>query len=167
MSAANAIMPANAITLEAATALIWLEADLLDRRDYQEWLALWADEAYYVIPLDHAATDYANTLNVAYDDANMRRMRVARLSGKQSMSVNAVARTLRTVSRFRIIGSDTERCRLRCAQILVEHRADGDRLYSADLDYTLVATNVGLRIKEKVIRLINAGDALHGIGYLL
>lgn len=157
----------DTITLAAARDLVWLEADLLDHHEYATWLALWADDAHYVIPVDPAATDFANTLNVAYDDADMRRMRVARLSGTQSMSVNAGARTLRTVSRFRMLAADTEHCQLRCAQILIEHRSGGERTYAADLDYTLLRTDAGLRIQQKVVRLLRGGDALAGIGYLM
>jgi len=32
--------------------------------------------------------------------------------------------------------------------------------------YRLVATAAGVRLQEKVVRLINSDGALHGIGYL-
>lgn len=156
----------STITLNEAAELAWLEADLLDQHDYQPWLNLWHPEGLYVIPVEFDATDFANTLNVAYDNADMRRMRVARLSGRQSMSVNAGARTMRTVSRFRLLETADDRCVLRGAQILIEHREAGERIFPATVEYTIVRSGGELKLMQKVVRMLRGGDALTGISYL-
>ena len=83
-----------------AVQFIWREADILDRKDYRAWLELWSPEGFYVVPIDPLATDFAATLNYAYDDHHMRALRVQRLSSGYSPSVTDAARTVRTVSRF-------------------------------------------------------------------
>lgn len=88
------------IAFDEAIAFVWREADLLDRGDYDEWLDLWADDGLYIIPIEKDVDDYATVLNYIYDDAKMRRMRVARLTSSQSMSAATAAETVRTVSRF-------------------------------------------------------------------
>jgi len=156
----------STITLNEAVELAWLEADLLDAHDYPAWLELWDPQGLYIIPVEFDASDFANTLNVAYDDADMRRMRVARLSGRQSMSVNAGARTMRTVSRFRLLESGDNRCVLRGAQILIEHREAGERIFPATVEYTIVRDGDALKLMQKVVRMLRGGDALTGISYL-
>lgn len=156
------------VSLEEAITLVWLEADSLDHRDYSTWLTLWADEGKYVIPIDPEATDYADRLNYAYDDAAMRRMRVARLTSGESMSARDAATTVRSISRFRVLPDAADGTfRLRCAQHLVEYKRDVHRSYVANVTFTLQQTENGPRILEKVVRLINSTGALAGMSFLL
>ena len=165
MDAANpTTMP---ITLQQATEFIWLEADLLDSATYDEWLALWTADAKYVVPIDPAATNFEDTLNYAYDDHSMRQKRVDRLVSGQSVSASPVARTIRVLSRFRLLRSDENGCDVRCAQLITEFRRGRERMYTADVEYRLVRADDGLRIDQKIIRLINSTESLMGIGYIL
>lgn len=153
------------ITLEAAAAFAWLEADLLDRHDYLPWLGLWAPGGRYVVPIGRdAGDDHAARLNIAYDDAAMREARVKRLLSGFSMSAAPPARTVRTVSRF--VRLEGEGFAMRAAQQVVEYKHQRTRVLAANVTYRLVTAEGGLRLREKVIRLINSDDALHGIGYL-
>lgn len=157
-----------AIELAEATAFVWREGELLDRHDYKPWLALWTASGRYIVPTDTGENvDYASTLNVAYDDAAMREARVKRLESGQSISASPSARTVRTISRV-VVGSQAEgRVQVRTAQHLVEHKYGRVRLLAADVTYLLTREAGELRLHEKVVRLVNADDALHGIGYLL
>ena len=159
--------PSDAISLDQAVRFIWAEADMLDQHQYQDWLALWTPDGKYVIPGAAEGDDFENSLNYAYDDGAMRKLRVARLIGGMSISAASAARTLRTVSRFRLIKSDAGACEVRCAQILVEYRREQQRNYAANLSYRLRVAGEGLLLERKVIRLINSADALAGIGYLM
>lgn len=160
------LMPST-IKLEEAMEFVWLEADLLDSGSYPEWLALWTPTARYVVPIDPAATDFESTLNYAYDDHAMRQKRAERLVSGQSVSASPVARTVRLLSRFRMLSTSGAGCTLRCAQLLTEYRRGRERMYAADITYDLVRAEAGLLIQQKVIRLINATEALGGIGYIL
>ncbi|PTQ13249.1 hypothetical protein CLG96_03785 [Sphingomonas oleivorans] len=156
-----------AIDLHEAIAFIWREAEMLDRCAYAPWLALWSAAGRYVIPIDRGTTDYAGTLNVAYDDQAMREARVKRLKSGFSMSSAPPARTVRTVSRFVETAAEAGAIELDAAMLLVEYKYETTRLLAADLNYRIVRANGGLALDRKVIRLINSDDALHGIGYLL
>lgn len=154
-------------TLTQASEFIALEADLLDQCDYAAWLALWRPEGRYVIPVEPDETNYEDTLNYAYDDAAMRDMRVRRLTSGKSMSAAHAARTLRNVSRFRLLGRDANGdLRVRNAQHLVEYKFDRHRTYAANVEWVLRPKSDGFHIVEKVVRLLNGGDALAGITFL-
>jgi 3-phenylpropionate/cinnamic acid dioxygenase small subunit len=156
------------IELQDAVEFIWLEADLLDRQDYSEWLALWSATGHYVIPIDRDSEDYAAQLNIVFDDHAMRAARVQRLTSGLSMSASPSARTVRTASRFRRQGDVNGAAVIRCAQHLVEYKYDRTRLLAADVTYHLTRTHGGaLALERKVVRLVNSDDALFGIGYLL
>lgn len=155
------------ITLDEAIVFIWHEADLLDHAEYAEWLALWTADARYVVPIEPGCQDFENALNWAYDDHALRLKRVERLTSGQSVSASPVARTIRSLSRFRMLDTAPERCTLRCAQIITEYRRGRELTYTANVSFELARDGAGLKIKRKIVRLINSPDALNGIGYIL
>jgi 3-phenylpropionate/cinnamic acid dioxygenase small subunit len=161
------VAPQSDIALQTAIEFIWTEADLLDSQDYTAWLSLWTERGHYVIPIEHDAVDHAAHLNIVYDDRAMRAARVTRLKSGLSMSASPSARTVRTVSRFRLLKSGDGAATIRCAQHLVEYKYDRTRTLAADVTYRLVRAGDGLALDEKVVRLVNSDEALFGIGYLL
>lgn len=165
----NVMIPpvGHTIALGDAVEAIWLEADLLDRCDYEAWLAMWTEAGTYVVPTDISVTsDYGAHLNHAFDDGAMRRMRVDRLVGGHAISSTPAARTVRTMSRFRMEEAGPTQCVVRCAMHLFEYKFERQRLYAADVTYRLVLADGVLKLDEKVVRLVNAADALGSLSYL-
>ena len=97
----------------------------------------------------------------------MRARRVKRLYSGESISTTPRARTLRTLSRFRLLEASKNEVVVRGAQSLWEHRKGHSRHYAADITWHLVPLASGWRIQQKVIRLVNSDDVLHSIGYIL
>jgi 3-phenylpropionate/cinnamic acid dioxygenase small subunit len=157
----------NGITFDEAIAFIWAEADVLDRRAYSTWLDLWADDGLYIIPIESDVDDYATVLNYIYDDARMRRMRVARLTSSNSMAATTVAETVRTVSRFVKTGSENTGIEIRAAQHLAEYKRAKHRLVPATLDIELRRHNGKIKMVRKVVTLASRADGIQGIAYLL
>ena len=153
--------------LAHAAEFISLEAGVLDQYDYQAWLALWVEEGTYVVPVEPDAQNFEDTLNYAYDNAAMRDMRVRRLTSGESMSASHAARTLRNVSRFRVLGREANGdLRVRNAQTLIEYKFDRHRTFAANVEWVLRPDGDSFRIVQKVVRLINGGDSLTGLTFL-
>ena len=157
----------NLQLLNQASAFIWQEADMLDHGEFESWLALWTQNATYIIPIDPLETDFENTLNYAYDDHHMRQLRVTRLTSGESISTTPRARTVRTLSRFRLLADDGATVTVRCAQNLRECRKDVLKHYTADITFELLRDGDSFKIQRKLIHLINSTDTLAGIGYIL
>ncbi|MBM9400058.1 hypothetical protein JUN65_00405 [Gluconacetobacter azotocaptans] len=155
------------ITLQDAVALIALEADLLDHGAFRDWLTLYTPDGRYVVPIDPDVEDFESVLNYAYDDAAMREKRVERLLGGRSISAAPPARTVRLLSRYRMLETTDATCTLRCAQHLMELRQGRQRDYAANVTYRLKNTDGGLKINLKVIRLLTATEALTAVSYIL
>ena len=173
MSATELVKPIadegiSGITLQAAAEFIWREAEMLDRHDYAAWLALWAEDSRYVIPIEQDdEADPQDRLNIAYDDAEMREARVRRLRSGFAMSSAPSARTARTVSRFVAIADDEAGLTVRGVQHIVEYKFERTRILAGEVLYRLVRGDAGLALARKEIRLVNSDDPLWGIGYLL
>ncbi|SBS30560.1 Biphenyl dioxygenase subunit beta [Marinomonas spartinae] len=159
-------MTINTDLLNKATAFIWHEADLLDHKEYQEWLSLWDKNGLYIVPTDNNETDYENTLNLALDDADMRRMRVARLDSGESVSASSVSGTVRMVSRVRILEETADYVVVRCAMTLNELRHGNLVSYPADLEYRLKPTDDGFVIDRKVVKLMHADGFLRTVSFI-
>ncbi len=146
---------------------VWLEADRLDHGEFDEWLTMWTDDARYIVPIEPGVVDFEKGLNYAYDDKSMRAKRVQRLMSGASIAASPFPRTIRSVSRFRILTDDGTIISLRAMQRLTEYRRERERCYTANLEYLLRRTPDGLKIERKVIRLINSDGMLGGISYIL
>lgn len=157
----------SGIGLQEAAEFIWREADMLDHYDYKPWLTMWTEEGLYVIPVVRDTDDYANALNIAYDDAEMRTARVKRLRSGFAISSAPAARTARTVSRFVRLNETADSLTVRCAQHLVEYKFERTRILAADVTFRLVRRDGALAIDYKEVRLLNSDDYVWGIGYLL
>jgi 3-phenylpropionate/cinnamic acid dioxygenase small subunit len=157
----------NTELISQVSAFLWQEADMLDHAEYAQWLESWTADGLYIVPIDPLETDFANTLNYAYDNAAMREKRVARLGSGESISTSPVPRTIRSVSRFRILANDGTNVTVRCAQNLREFRKDVLKHYTADVTFELVRSGGSFLIRRKIVRLINSTDTLQGIGYIL
>lgn len=150
-----------------AVALVWHEADLLDRKQYEDWQALYAEDAHYIVPIDPETEDFANTLNMVYDDARMRQMRVARMTEGYAIAAVDAARTVRTVSRFVPEHVSDGEVTLRSAQVLVAYKRGRHDLWASEVTHRVRLADDGDRIALKVVCLVDSEDAVPAAGFLL
>jgi len=151
-----------------AIELVWKEAEALDAKDYKSWEQMYTDDGIYVIPIDPDTDDFASSLNMVYDDARMRRLRVQRMLQGYSPSAVAAARTVRVISRFTVQERTDTSVTLRSAQIVNAFKRNEFLTLGADLTHTIVFGDEGDdKIALKVVRLIDSEDAVSASGYLL
>ncbi|WP_435199197.1 aromatic-ring-hydroxylating dioxygenase subunit beta [Janibacter sp. GS2] len=150
-----------------AIQVVWHEAQLLDDKEYEAWEKLYGTDAMYVVPIDHTTDDFANSLNMVYDDARMRRMRVDRMVQGNAPSAVAAARTVRTVSSFRATDVSDTHVTLTSAQVLVSYKRSATDVLGARVTHRISLDDGGDRIELKVIRLLNSDQPVHAAGFLL
>ena len=153
-----------------AIELIWREADLLDRKEYVAWNGLYAADGHYIVPIDPDTEDFDNTLNMIYDDARMRGMRVTRMIEGYAIAAVDAARTVRTVSRFVPTAVTDEAVAVRSAQVLVAYKRGKHDLWAAEVEHRVRLAAEGAdgdRIVRKVVRLVDSEGAPPAAGFLL
>ncbi|GGS23508.1 hypothetical protein GCM10010269_72870 [Streptomyces humidus] len=150
-----------------AIGLVWHEADLLDRKEYETWQELYTEDASYVVPVDAETEDFDNTLNMVYDDARMRRMRVTRMTEGYAIAAVDAARTVRTVSRFVPVEVRDDEVTLRSAQVVVAYKRGRHDLWAGEVTHRIRLSRGGDRIALKVVRLVDSEDAVPAAGFLL
>jgi len=153
--------------------LMQREAELLDRREYSRWEELFAEDGVYVIPVDRDAEQFEDSLNMVFDDGQMRSQRVRRMTEGYAIAAVDAAVTARVLGRFVaesvVDDGGTTLVAVRAAQILVAFKRQRHELWAGDVDILvrLGDTPEQDRIVRKVVRLVDAGDVVPAAGFLL
>jgi 3-phenylpropionate/cinnamic acid dioxygenase small subunit len=140
------------------------EAALLDERRLDEWLALFADDGHYWVPLLGAAqADPFSHNSLAYEDRLLLRLRVERLKNPRAHSQHPASHSQHVLQPSRIEQESADEVRLRTPFLYVEARGEDQVLLSGTARHHLVRTPAGWSIREKRIDLLNAARALPAI----
>jgi p-cumate 2,3-dioxygenase beta subunit len=127
---------------------LYVEADLLDAWQLDDWLALFVDGARYEIPTtDYRGWSLHDAGSFVDDDHDLLRARVKRLKSRKAHAENPHSRTHRLVSNVRVSAADGDAVGV--AASFVVHRARDGRFdtYVGRYQHVLVPTDAGLRFR--------------------
>jgi len=142
------------------------EAALLDERRFDDWLALFAEDGHYWVPLLGAAqADPYSHNSLAYEDRLLLQLRVDRLKNPRAHSQHPASHCQHVLQRSDIEHEDeaSGEITLRTPFIYVEARGDDQVLLAGTCRHRLVRTPDGFAIRQKRVDLLNAGRALPAI----
>lgn len=164
-------------TLHASVAqFVYREALLLDTRQYEAWLSLFAPDGLYWMPLtpdsddgkiDPTPPDESPAL--LYEDLLLLRLRVQRYTSPRAHSLHPAVRGLRVLQAPAIIHADesSRTFHTRTPFMYVETQGDTQRVLAATAYHTLVGQQGEWRIQRKKVVLLNADANLPAIQLLL
>ena len=140
------------------------EAALLDEGRFDEWLALFTDDAFYWVPSEPNQASPHDTVSLIYDDRRLLETRVRRLASPRIYSQEPPSRTSRMIGNMRIVEAQPDGGRLvRSKFVLVEYRREQQRLFAGTCFHKLVPLAGALRIKMKRVNLVNCDAPLDGL----
>ena len=142
------------------------EAALLDAGRFDDWLALFAQDGHYWVPLLGAAqADPFSHNSLAYEDRMLLQLRVDRLKNPRAHSQHPKSHCLH-VLQSPVVERDVAAAgevTLRTPFIYVEARGDDQLMLAGTCRHLLVRGSVGFLIRQKRIDLLNAQRALPAI----
>ena len=140
------------------------EASLLDDGRFDEWLALFTDDACYWVPSEPNQASPHDTVSLIYDDRRLLETRVRRLASPRIYSQEPPSRTSRMIGNVRIEATQPDGGRLmRSKFVLVEYRREQQRLFAGTCLHQLVPLAGVIRIKMKRVNLVNCDAPLDGL----
>ncbi len=161
-------VPAAALDRAAIEAFLIHEADLIDRGEFEAWLALYTDDCRYWMPLEEGQADPQHTVSLIYDDRKLLETRVRRLGHPRVHAQAPPSRTLHTVANVAVEPEPEEgRIVVRSNQIVAEYRQNRTRLFAGRCTHRLVPENGSYRIAFKRIDLIDSEGENRGIPIIL
>ena len=160
--------PHSALSLEAAAAFLHHEAMLLDRRRFDEWLALFTPDCLYWVPLEANQVDGIETSSIIHDDHHLLDVRVRQYRHPRAHARTPFARTVHQIGNVAIASDDAARAEtvVHSNLVMVEFRAERQRTWGGLVEHRLRRTDDGLRIASKRVDLVNSEAELDGIAVL-
>ena len=151
---------------ESIERFLYREARLMDEHRYEEWLALWADEARYWVPCNDDDIDPMRQVSIIYDDRERLQQRVERLMSGSVLAQDPKPRMRRLVSNIEV--------ETRGGDIVVESnfilgwaRGETQQIWAGRSIHTLVRAGETFKIRAKKVLLINADQEMPLLQFLI
>jgi benzoate/toluate 1,2-dioxygenase beta subunit len=141
--------------LAEVSAFLFEEARLLDQRRWHDWLALFAADGVYWVPLVHGQTDPVNHASLFYEDALLREVRARRLEEKRAWSQQPVTQAARIVGNIRLLPEQDGDVVVSATFHMLEWRRRDQRMLGGQYTHRLRRQADGLRIVLKRVDLID------------
>ena len=142
------------------------EARLIDARRFDEWLALFADNGRYWVPLQGAAqTEGAAHNALADEDRLLLTLRIERLKNPRAHSQHPPSHCQHVLQQPTLAHADDDvgRYELNTPFLYIESRGERQLMLAGTVRHRLVRLGDGLRIELKRVDLLNADAALPAI----
>lgn len=145
---------------------VYHEARLLDERRWDEWLALFTEDAHYWVPLARGQTDAEEHNSLAYEDMLLLRLRVERLKqGAPSQQPPSFSQHVLQAPEIVAAGPGWQ---TRTPFAYAEARGDAMLWLAGTAEHAIVrGPDGGPRIARKRVDLLNCDAALPSIQLFL
>ena len=142
------------------------EARLLDEQRWDEWVALFAEDGHYWVPLSPEQTDPLGHNSLAYEDLLLLQLRIERLKeGPFSQHPRSRCQHLLQEPEVEPMQGDLQV--VRTAFFYAEVRADEQQVHAGTVFHHLRETADGLRIVLKRVNLLSSEMALPSLQLFL
>jgi 3-phenylpropionate/cinnamic acid dioxygenase small subunit len=141
------------------------ESRLLDSRRYDEWNALFTDEAFYWVPLVPDQEDGLNHTSHMYEDKLLRELRIQRLKSPRAFSQQPPSRChhLLQTPTVETFDPDGNRFLVRTEFHYTEAQGDELQFYVGTFFHHLTVHEGALRMTLKRVDLLNCDAALPAV----
>lgn len=144
---------------------VYREARLIDDGRFDEWYALYADDAFYWVPLTRGQPDGDNHTSLMYEDKLLLKLRIERFSNPRSYSLHPEVRCLHVVQQpeLELADADANRFVVRSNLVYLETQGERQTVLGAVVTHTLSVIDDALRIRLKRVDLLNCDAPLPSI----
>jgi benzoate/toluate 1,2-dioxygenase beta subunit len=150
---------------------IYREARLQDELAYEEWEALWTDDAIYWVPANGDEIDPTMQMSVLFDNRSRIATRIKQLQTGKRHSQNPPSRLRRIVSNIELLeaaDADSDGELLAGANFVIyESRERGVTIWAGRSEYRLRRDGDDLRMAGKKVLLVNNDRALNTMSFLV
>jgi 3-phenylpropionate/cinnamic acid dioxygenase small subunit len=145
------------------------EARLIDEKRFDEWYALFTDDAHYWVPAVHGQKSPLTENSLAYEDKLLLQLRLERLRSPLAYSQKPSSRCLHVLQEPDIEKRDDAKGEFltRTPFMYTETKGDDSQRYAATAWHTLLWQDNRLRIRLKRVDILNCDAALPSIQLFL
>jgi 3-phenylpropionate/cinnamic acid dioxygenase small subunit len=152
---------------QAIEQFVYKEARMLDTRRFEDWLALFADDAVYWVPAGHDDIDPTQHVSIIYDTLQGMQKRVGRLNSGFAYAQDPASRTHRLVSNVEVVSRAADAIEIATMMLLVELSRHKQTIHSARCEFVLRRHGDDWKITRKKVSLLKNNEVLESTPYLL
>lgn len=156
---------ARSVTCQDLIDFVVRESRLLDGRRYEEWNALFTDDAVYWVPLVPDQPDGINHTSHLYEDKLLRTLRIERLKSPRAFSQQPPSRChhLLQMPTIESLDEAANRHVVRTEFHYTESQGDELQFYVGTFFHHMTLQDGGLRMTLKRVNLLNCDAALPAV----
>jgi 3-phenylpropionate/cinnamic acid dioxygenase small subunit len=137
--------------------LLYRQAELLDAKQWQAWMDLFADDGIYWMPARPEQTEWESSPSIFIEDKLMMEIRKGRITHPNAWSQAPLWETNHIVSHVAIESVDGNRITVRSRFHMMELRRDSIRHFGGRYHHSLMRASDGrLKIRLQRVDLFNA-----------
>ena len=146
---------------------LYREARLMDEHAYDEWLALWTDDALYWVPCNEDDYDPERHVSIVYENRARLEDRVTRLKSGAAYAQDPKSRLSRVVSNVEIEGENADELMIHSTFNLTALRRGRMDTFAGRVVHKLRREGDSFKIAFKKVLLINNDIVIHNLTFLI
>lgn len=146
---------------------LYMEARLQDECRYEEWEALWTDDAIYWVPANADDIDPETQMSILFDNRSRIGVRVRQLMSGKHYTQEPKSRLRRLISNVEILSEDDTDVHVGSNMLIFESTDRGDALWGARTEHKLRREGNAWRMAFKKVMLVNNDKALYTLSFLI
>jgi len=153
--------------LKQVEQFVYREARLQDEYRYEDWEALWTDDAIYWVPANGDEIDPEQQMSIIYDNRSRIGVRVRQLLSGRRHTQEPRSRLRHMVTNVEITGREGSEISVGCNVMVFESNLRGETIWAARTNYVLRLNGAGLRMARKTVNLVNNDKPLYTLSFLI
>jgi len=149
------------------TQFLYHEARLQDEHRFQDWEALWTDDAVYWLPANGENTDPERDMSILYDNRSRIGLRIRQFLTGKRYSQMPVSRLRRVIGNIEVLGDEPGGTRVTANMLLYESHRRGQIMWAARNEYLLRQVDGQWRLAFKKVALVNNDAPLTTMAFLM
>jgi benzoate/toluate 1,2-dioxygenase beta subunit len=146
---------------------LYREARFMDRHAYDEWFALWTDDAVYWVPSNEDDYDPERHVSIVYENKRGLEDRIARLKSGAAYAQDPKSRLSRVVSNIEIEEQSDAQLIVNSTFNITALRRRRMDTYAGRAVHTLRADGESFKISSKKVLLINNDVVINNLTFLI
>ncbi len=146
---------------------IYREARLMDEHRYDDWLALWMDDAVYWVPSNNDDIDPTQSVSIIYDDRRRIGDRIDRLKSGMAYAQKPPSRLRRVVSNLEVEEGQNGEVTVYSNFVLTEIRRGVRNIWSGRTVHKLRLENGDLKMATKKVLLLENDTEIPSLVFLI
>ncbi len=153
--------------LQEVSQFLYQEARLQDTHAYDDWEALWDDEAVYWVPANGEETDPEREMSFIYDNRSRISLRIKQLKTGKRHSQTPPSKLARIISNIELLDSADSQIRVAANAMIFESNMRGDTVWASRNEYTLRRVGDALKMSSKKVALVNNDKPIYTLSFLV